>query len=254
MGCMIYSPVGIDIPTNEQIEGCWDRTGDGAGFSYWDSDMERFVVKKSLSFKKFMKKLGRLGNPKDLSIVMHFRKGSVGDVSDVNVQPIIVQQNRFVIAHTGILEPFKDKKNKASDTNLFAKHALKHLHLNRYCDSPGVWRIIRGLGGLTNTFAFQFVDGKGKPKTILTNRQTWSNVDGMLVSSRYYLTGKTSVPATTTNARKKQTTNTGNKLIVLGNCHFCNERTELTEVTWEGEYTFYLCADCIVSTNNITIN
>lgn len=124
----IVKPMGISIP-EEHLQNGWDNNDDGAGFVYIDPETKLFVVNKFMTYAAFIEKFNEANEAYgDVSdFLIHFRIASKGVVSIDNCHPFIVDEDRVII-HNGTMWNIDiDKKDKRSDTRVFAEDWLSQL-------------------------------------------------------------------------------------------------------------------------------
>lgn len=122
--CIIIASREPNKLDNDLLERCWDRNSDGAGLAY--KGPNGIVVAKEFArfdtFLKLFHKHRKIAVKNNSHMLLHFRIGTSGEKSIVNVHPFWVNKN-LVFAHNGML-PIRPMKNW-SDTNTFNQMVLK---------------------------------------------------------------------------------------------------------------------------------
>lgn len=149
MCIIVAKEKGIEIPSKETLQTCFENNPDGAGFMYVKDD--KVVIDKGYmdfrSFYKRLKKLDRKLHLKDKALVMHFRIGTHGKNDRQTTHPFPISSNAsdlkrtyittdLGVVHNGIIQKY-DYENDLSDTQLFIRDVisiLKGLNRNFYKD------------------------------------------------------------------------------------------------------------------------
>lgn len=129
--CVIaFSPKGVDIPTQEQIEKMWKANPDGAGYAYVDKKGKVVFRKGFMSLSELLKDLEAPERFKNTNFAIHFRIGTSGKNDKATCHPFPIS-NSFgelrktegkvdsVLFHNGILSDGGLASPLASDTQDF---------------------------------------------------------------------------------------------------------------------------------------
>lgn len=146
--CIIVSKEkGIELPKESILENCFNRNKDGAGFMYCYENRVH-IIKGLMTFKDFMKEINKLkdkvGDLKDINLVMHFRIGTKGknDKATTHPFPITNKVGKLTstniscdigMVHNGVIYEYSKDKDLLSDTQHFIKefvYGLKVLNHN----------------------------------------------------------------------------------------------------------------------------
>lgn len=122
----IMMPVGANVP-DEHLRNGWDNNSDGAGYMFVAGG--KLVIRKPYyRFKTFKadytQDKAEFG---DLSpFVVHFRFGTHGDFTEVNVHPHSLCNGNVGLVHNGVLSEFDGciGKEDLSDTAFFCRTVL----------------------------------------------------------------------------------------------------------------------------------
>lgn len=144
----IGKPMGIDVPSEEILENCWNNNDDGAGFAFNLSN--RVVIKKGfMKYKDFIEAFrfyDKKYNFKNRGLLIHFRIATHGArdasmthpfpiVDDIGALKKIEYNSNYAVIHNGIISLTSDymlsQKTGLSDTALFIKDYLTKLAENR---------------------------------------------------------------------------------------------------------------------------
>ena len=127
----IIKEAGVEMPSEETLEICWDNNPDGAGFMYKNNG--KLVIDKGYMKKdQFLKGLKNRGFGKDDFVVIHFRKSTSGGVTPDNTHPFPISEDinelqkwdiecDQAIVHNGVVGT--GHKN-LSDTAIFIRDCL----------------------------------------------------------------------------------------------------------------------------------
>lgn len=149
MCIIVAKEKGIEIPSKETLETCFNHNPDGAGLMYV-KDGKVVIDKGYMNFKDFYKRLKKLDKKlhfKDSALVMHFRIGTHGKNDKQTTHPFPISNNDsdlkqtyfttdLGMVHNGII-PKYDYEENLSDTQLFIRDLvsiLKGLNKNFYRD------------------------------------------------------------------------------------------------------------------------
>lgn len=136
MCIIVVKPSGIDMP---ELKHCWDNNPDGAGFMF--ASKGKVVVRKGfMKYEHLMKELKNIENVKDLTMVLHFRIKTHGEVSPQLTHPFVVSTNKDVelatrarvkraFVHNGIITGMGYQMKNDSDTSVFVRNYLAPLFL-----------------------------------------------------------------------------------------------------------------------------
>lgn len=101
--------------SDELIKECWERNSDGCGFMY-SKQRQLKVFKSADKLEPVLKKYREVVDEQKKNVIWHFRRATVGKVSDENTQPFIV--NRYGWAHNGTIYKLKKKLLKDESDSL----------------------------------------------------------------------------------------------------------------------------------------
>lgn len=181
----IYKPKGVETPSLETLEKCWNQNPDGAGFAFRTNDKKYPVqiAKGFMSWKAFKKafikyKLDSL----DGDLLLHFRITTHGGTNAANTHPFAISNNikilrycdlktNYALIHNGIL-PIEPSNKTISDTMELCKRLADGGY---YKDIATVFNLIDGMVG-TNKIAV--MDSK-----TVNLFGDWQTVDGVKYSN-----------------------------------------------------------------------
>jgi len=137
MCILIHKPQGVKMPTNDQLEICFENNPHGAGIGWIDHDGLSHIRKGFMdvkSLKDFIQKNGRMLDSVD--VVLHFRYATHGSIRVGNCHPFPVDVKLVnlrntnytgyfrIMAHNGVISEFNKftgGKTDLSDTICLAK-------------------------------------------------------------------------------------------------------------------------------------
>ena len=176
---------GIELPSKETFENCFDRNRDGAGFAY-NLDGKVYISKGYMKFDAFWADFTKAMEKRDkkkMGVVVHARISTQGGVVPRLCHPFpmsssgkelsaLSTQCDVAVAHNGIIPSYKFpecKADKVSDTYLFIKKYMatyekgwfkKDKHLNWLKDVTGSkWAFLTKNGDIFMTNNFIEKDG-----------------------------------------------------------------------------------------------
>lgn len=146
MCVIMVKPSGINMPTDTLINDMWDTNDDGAGFMYALKNkvyIEKGFMRKIdftnaiAGMEKRVKKWGV--NPKDLTVIMHFRITTHGGTNQGNTHPFPISSKNselkklngkfdMAMAHNGIINSVTATAD-ISDTMQYIRDILHPLYL-----------------------------------------------------------------------------------------------------------------------------
>lgn len=172
---------GIELPTKQILENCFDNNSDGAGLAYVNDNKKVVIEKGFMTFEKFYKRLMELDKKYDLkrkALIMHFRITTHGGTSPGNCHPFPISNSRkklkatylecgnVAFAHNKTVKICADEKEKdMSDTQIFSRDYLYHIWKTnkRFYEDKNIRKMIEKMGGESR---FCFLDDKEKLYTI----------------------------------------------------------------------------------------
>lgn len=143
--CIIVSKEkGVDLPTKEILEQCFNYNSDGAGLMYADNGKVN-IVKGFMTFKSFyeyLMKLNKMYDLKEKALVMHFRISTGGNVDGGNCHPYPISKRKkdlrskcikteLGMAHNGIISMYSSGygvKEELNDTQRFIQNAVAPIY------------------------------------------------------------------------------------------------------------------------------
>ena len=171
---------GIELPTKQILENCFDNNSDGSGLAYVKN--RKVVIEKGfMTFEAFYKRLMELNKQFDLknkALLMHFRITTHGGTSKGNCHPFPISNSRkklkatclecgnVAFAHNKTVKICADEKEKdLSDTQIFSRDYLYHIWKTNKCfyEDKNIRKIIQKMGGESR---FCFLDNKEQIYTI----------------------------------------------------------------------------------------
>lgn len=167
---------GVAMPPSKVLENCWDSNSDGAGFMYAKGGKVH-IRKGFMKLKKLKEALNELPDDvKNGCIIVHFRIGTHGAVSQECTHPFPVCDDYeamrkteatcdFGMAHNGVIgfatnqKEVEADKGLTSDSMWFAKHiASKYMDMLELNDDYEIHPLMNAAIG-HNKFAFLRGDG-----------------------------------------------------------------------------------------------
>lgn len=118
----IVKPKGVNLPSKETLQTCWDNNPDGAGFCY--NDGHNVVIHKGyMDFKSFynaFKICARNNNFVNKDVAIHFRISTGGGVTPQNTHPFMISHRmkdlrktfskcKDAFIHNGIIQGYGSK-------------------------------------------------------------------------------------------------------------------------------------------------
>lgn len=138
MCIILYKPKGVEMPSREILENCFNNNDDGAGFMYAINGIVH--IKKGYmqyaSLEQAILELSKSLNLKNTAIILHFRISTQGAISPENTHPYPLSTNmkdlqqlsfttKVGIAHNGIIPLTTNYGDKIyNDTMLFTTEYL----------------------------------------------------------------------------------------------------------------------------------
>lgn len=162
--CIIVSKEkGIEMPSKEILERCFESNPDGAGFMY-ERNGKVQIRKGFMSFEEFytnIEKLERIcGDLTSIPLVMHFRISTGGKVDKGNCHPYPIVDNDKALrslnystsmgmAHNGIISGYDDPKKVLNDTQMYIKKVVSTFYQydNNFLKNPKVLEILEDIAG-----------------------------------------------------------------------------------------------------------
>ena len=139
--CIIaIKPAGIAMPDGDTIRNMWDNNHDGAGLMFATGKYV-YIDKGYMRLKPLQKRLAKLASTIDITnttVVLHFRIGTAGDISEANTHPFpvytniaqlqeVTQKAPIACAHNGII-PILTSRHDISDTMEYITKQLALLY------------------------------------------------------------------------------------------------------------------------------
>lgn len=124
---------GVDMPTKETLQNCFDNNPDGCGFMYRKGS-QVVIDKGYFDFDQFYKQLMRKNFSKKDTVIFHFRIATHGAITAAQCHPFPVSKNErelglrnyqtdMAMVHNGMLSAMPKHKT-LSDTMLFVRDVL----------------------------------------------------------------------------------------------------------------------------------
>lgn len=165
-----------NLPSKSDLENCFTRNGDGAGFMYVENGSV-VVDKGYMTFKSFYKHYEKLckrfNNFKGKNLVMHLRISTAGGVKPENTHPFMITDDfnemkktykkcDLALVHNGIISIAKPTKNQESmginDTMVYIKEYIYPIHKSwKKCFENNSYLL--GINSMTNS-KFAILDKK----------------------------------------------------------------------------------------------
>lgn len=191
--CIICAkPSGVEMPPKAYLKNMWESNDDGAGLM-WASNNKVHIKKgfmKYKEFSRFVEKLGKRYNLKEIPIVMHFRITTHGGTKPQNTHPfpVVKKINKLQalelctdlgVAHNGCIKI--DNPPEISDTMAYiSKHLVNYRTKNGvfYKNKETLKKIEKEI-----TSKMCFLDSRGK----ITFIGEFTKEDGIYYSNLSYL-------------------------------------------------------------------
>ena len=143
----IYSPIGVDIPCEDNLKNSWEHNPHGAGFAY--NERGHVQIEKGFmtwdAFKKALEKANRNNALKNKGVLIHFRIQTHGGVNPecCHPFPIIADEaalkkrsikTNYAVIHNGIISLTSSeayRREKMSDTMVFIEKYLTKIATNK---------------------------------------------------------------------------------------------------------------------------
>lgn len=182
----VYSPKGVDAPTEEQIRKMFKKNPDGAGYAFEEGNTVHFK-KGFMTVDDLLEDLGPLEKWKDRVLAMHFRIGTAGKNDQKTTHPFPLSNNFGelrklegegpVLFHNGVISGFGGIIDPlASDTQDFVAGVASKLLMRPNLPSKVVQKAITSIIGSSRLLLMY---GKGKAYTF----GDWETKDGNLYSN-----------------------------------------------------------------------
>lgn len=165
--------------TDEQLQNCWNRNQDGAGFAY-PKNGEVVIEKGFFKFNDFLKRYRAVEKKVKNNMLIHFRISTAGLVDKNNCHPHRIN-NKLAMIHNGILHIDVPAKSKVSDTVLYCKNYLQKLPKG-FTKNDVIMEYIEENIGSGNKFCF--LDGDGHYNILNEKAGEWK--DGVWYSNCSY--------------------------------------------------------------------
>lgn len=131
MCIIVYKPTGIENPSWNTLNRCFNYNPHGAGFMYAE-DGKVHIQKGFMTWNQFKKAFKPFKNRTDLPIVCHFRITTHGETEKGLCHPFPVSSNRYelkatksvadiAIAHNGCISLTNNPGEGMSDTSEFVR-------------------------------------------------------------------------------------------------------------------------------------
>lgn len=198
----MYRPKGVSVDDSIYING-FENNDDGGGFAYVDvcDDGKSHVVvdKGFMNIESFLEAIHQHDGKE---MLIHFRRVSVGEVSEANCHPFrfygkMHPQYSFAVIHNGTLPiTAKDKK---SDTRTFVDEVLAPLFVRdpEFLDwQPGGYMLDSVIGTNNKVAIMRHDTIKDETKVYLLNYSKWSEAFGCMMSNTSYMKKVTYVAPT----------------------------------------------------------
>ncbi|MDR2050169.1 MAG: hypothetical protein LBQ63_00105 [Deltaproteobacteria bacterium] len=133
MCIIVVKPRGVQAPSHDILDNCFNNNQDGAGFAVYYPLMQKARIQKGFMKKEaFSSAIDSAGITKEDIVIYHFRITTAGGTAQKNCHPFPISDNVSmlealdvytdnVIAHNGILGKGKET---LSDTMLYIKDTL----------------------------------------------------------------------------------------------------------------------------------
>lgn len=190
---------GINRPTNQIFEICFENNPDGAGFSY-EKNGTVYIEKGFMVLENFIKRIEELDkqiNVKETPFLYHFRIGTQGGNTPENTHPFAVDESDKMLTknvrtdmsmiHNGIIQKtsgytYSKKYKHLSDTQIYVKDFLSQFKKDFGIDFIKKNSILNVIEDELGSGKFAFLDKKGNI-TLLGN---WVEHEGVKYSNYGY--------------------------------------------------------------------
>lgn len=178
MCIIVIKNKGIEIPSRDILENCFDYNSHGVGFMY--SLNNRVNVEKGfMNFNEFYTRLMEINSYIDLketSLVMHFRISTSGNVDGGNCHPFPITKNTgylralkystdIAMAHNGVIRSYIPPKDSIlNDTQTFIKKYVYKMY-KRDREFLSLDKNLAKLETMADS-KLCFLDGKGNITTV----------------------------------------------------------------------------------------
>lgn len=136
MCIIVAKPAGIQCPSLETLETCFNSNPDGAGLMWADGDQVR-IIKGFMEFDEFASTLKALGDVTNTGLVMHFRITTHGGTRPECCHPFPLTDDDAAlraldicaplgVAHNGVISGM-DTDPQTSDTMAYIRDVLTPL-------------------------------------------------------------------------------------------------------------------------------
>lgn len=230
MCIIIHVPAGIELPSKETLEHCWEQNPHNGGIMYVLN--EDVKIEKFTEFEKYHERVMQVHSlyGKQTPIVTHMRYATAGEKTLDNTHPFMVRPG-VAVCHNGTLKDFPEKDGK-SDTIQFVENVLANM--------PAYWYLHGGLKKLMELYlgwSRLVVLDKHKNVAIL-NESSGDWVKGVWYSNDYYKTKRNVVwfsgyggytyASTVSTSQKEQTDSSRVRFYdYTGDCKVCGQKTAL---------------------------
>ena len=186
----IYSPVGIETPSEKYLKASFENNPDGAGFAFNTDEGRVKILKGFMTWEAFIETYKRYHdeyNFKDRGVLIHFRITTHGGTcpecthpfplsSDAGTLQKLSSTTDYAVVHNGIISLTGTEAKTLqhmSDTMVFiSKYMSKIAQYKKWFDNPITWELIydlalskiavlRGDGSIHSTYGFTKDEGDG---------------------------------------------------------------------------------------------
>ena len=163
MCVIVHKERGIDVPSEEVFQKCFNKNPDGSGILIHRKDTNLCEIHKGyMNFEDFKKALKGLNITKDDDAAFHFRITTSGGTSPENCHPFPISNKvddlkatrintPLAFVHNGVLGS-GDDTDKISDTQVFIRDVLSRPEIKDNLTNSEVQKIISELAGTGNRF------------------------------------------------------------------------------------------------------
>ena len=246
----IYQAPGYRL-TESELANSWQNNPDGAGISFFDSNLE-IVVEKTMNRSEFVdiynKACKQHGRHSEMAV--HFRIATHGGVNIDNCHPFFTPDGSMSVIHNGIIPVlFESKKDPRSDTRVFVQEVIPQLPKG-WIDDEQMFNVIEEYIGASKLVV---LGSDTESSSYIFNEQMghWSDDAKIWFSNRSYC--QTSVGGIVVhkgNGWHKPSTEKLDE--VLGECIMCSDNAVFDDVCYQCE-TCQLCG-YIADTDQCCIN
>jgi hypothetical protein len=127
MCVIVYKPIGRTV-SDDLLKECWKRNHDGIGFMF-PGKSKVIVIKDKENIDKIIAKYRKMiPKEKEIPVIWHLRRATVGEVSAKNTQPF--EEKNYAYCHNGTIESVKKiVEENESDSSALGRLYLNHMNV-----------------------------------------------------------------------------------------------------------------------------